>query len=249
MRPLWFLLLLTLAALPAGADTALDRTVDRAGAKVFELDAGGAAIVLTPSANLGTISIRVNQDKSAPIPVLQSVRHGNRLAVSLNPPDGAPVLPFVSSTAATYAVAYPADMRLDLRLSTGDVRISNPSASVEIYDGDGNIQVAGPRASITAESGHGNIMVTGTLAPVDLAADDGNVAATVEQGWSGDEIRMQSGKGTVRLTVPKSFRGKIDVSSADGAVHNTFGTSNARAPFVWLYALKGDVWLDTDSKS
>lgn len=250
MRPLFLLcLVLTVAALPARADDALDRSLDRGGAKVLELEAGGAAIVLTPSAGLRTIAIRVDQDKSAPVPVLQSARQGNRLAVSLKPPNGAPFLPFLSSNAATYVVAYPADMRLDLRLSNGDVRISNPSASVEIYDQKGNIQIDEPHASITAENAHGNITVTAASAPVDLAADDGNVAATLAPGWSGNEIRMQSGNGTVRLTVPKSFHAKIDVSSADGAVHNTFGTSNARTPFVWLYALKGDVWLDTDGKS
>jgi hypothetical protein len=249
MRPLFVLcLLLAVSAVPAAAQ-ALDRTVDRGGAKVLELEAGGAAIVLTPSANLATIIIRVDQDKSAPTPVLQSSRQGNRLAMSLKPAGGAPLIPFVPSNAATYTVTYPADMRLDLRISNGNVHIANPSASVEIYDQQGNIDIDGPHASVTAENAHGNIMVTGALAPVDLAADDGNVAATLATGWSGNEIRMQSGTGTVRLTVPKDFHAKIDASSEAGAVHNTFGSSNARAPFVWLYALKGDVWLDTNAKS
>jgi hypothetical protein len=231
------------------ADSVLDRTVDRGGAKVLELEAGGAAIVLTPSADLATISIRVDQDKSTPPPVLQSVRQGNRLAMSLKPPSGAPLLPFVPSNGATYTVTFPADMRLDLRLSNGDVRITNPSASVEIYDREGNIDVDRPHASITAETEHGHIVVHAASAPIDLAADDGNVAATLAPGWSGNEIRMQSGTGTVRLSVPKGFHAKIDASSERGTVHNTFGSSNARAPFVWLYALKGDVWLDVNAKS
>jgi hypothetical protein len=249
MRPLFYLcLLLAASAIPAPAQV-MNRTVDRGGAKVLELEAGGAAIVLTPSADLATITIRVDQDKSAPMPVLQSIRQGNRLTMSLKPAGGAPLLPFVPSNAATYTVTYPADMRLDLRISNGDVRIANPSASVEIYDQQGNIDIDGPHASITAENAHGNILVTGALAPVDLAADDGNVAATLAPGWSGNEIRMQSGTGSVRLTVPKNFHAKIDASSEGGVVHNTFGSSNARAPFVWLYALKGDVWLDTGEKS
>lgn len=243
MRPLFFLCFwLAAAALPASAQV-LDRTVDRAGAKVLQLEAGGAQIVLTPSTDLATVEVRVDQDTSAPVPTLQSERHGNRLALSLKPPSGAPLLPFVPSNASAYTVRYPADMRLDLRLSNGDVRISKPSAGVEIYDEDGNIDVDAPRATITAESAHGDVTVTGALAPIDLAADDGNVAATLATTWSGNEIRMQSATGTVRLTVPKGFRAKIDASSDGGAVHNTLGTSNARSPFVWLYALKGDVWL------
>lgn len=249
MRPLFILcLLFAVSAIPAPAQV-LDRTLDRGGAEVLELEAGGAAIVLTPSADLATISIRVDQDKSAPAPVLQSVRQRNRLAVSLEPPSSAQLLPFVPSNGATYSVTYPADMRLDLRLSNGDVRIANPSASVKIYDQQGNIDVRGSHASITAESAHGNVTVTAASAPVDLAADDGNVAATLAPGWSGDEIRMQSRTGTVRLSVPKGFHAKIEASSESGTVHNTFGSSNARAPFVWLYALKGDVWLDINAKS
>jgi hypothetical protein len=249
MRPLFCTCVaaLALSALPASAQ-ALDRTVDRAGAKVLELEAGGAAIELTPSTDLSTIEVRVDQDRSAPVPMLESQRQGNRLSVSLKPPGGAPLIPFVPSTAATYAVTYPADMRLDLRVSNGDVHLSKPSASVEIYDQNGNVSVDSPRASITAESAAGDVTVTGALAPIDLAADDGNVAATLAAAWSGNEIRMQSANGTVRLTVPKGFRGKIDASSDNGTVHNAFGASNARSPFVWLYALKGDVWL-TPAKS
>ncbi|HEY1975889.1 MAG TPA: DUF4097 family beta strand repeat-containing protein [Candidatus Baltobacteraceae bacterium] len=244
MRPLFFFFVLTaLGALPASADTMLDRTLDRNGAKVLQVEAGGAAIVLRPSSDVSSIEVRVDQDKSAPVPNLQSVRQGNRLALAIKPPSGAPLLPFIPSNGATYTVTYPAGMRLDLRFSSGDVHIDKPSAGVEIYDEDGNIVIDSPRASITAENAHGDITVTGALAPVDLAADDGSVTATLASGWSGNEVRMQSGTGTVRLTVPKSFRAKIDASADGGMVHNTFGSSNARAPFLWLYALKGDVYL------
>jgi hypothetical protein len=238
--------LLTAFALPASADS-VDRSVDRAAANVLELEAGGAAIVLTPSSDESTIRIHIDQNASQS-PTLQYARQGNRLAVTLKPANGAPLIPFVPSTAATYSVTYPADMRLDLRISNGDIHLSKPSASVEIYDQNGNIDVDSPRASITAENGHGDIAVTGALAPVDIAADDGSVTASLASGWSGNEIRMQSGRGTVRLTVPRGFRAKIDASSDRGAVHNDFGTSNARSPFVWLYAIKGDVWL-TQAKS
>lgn len=244
MRPLFFLCLLLVAvALPARADTMLDRSVDRGGAKILEVEAGGQQIVLTPSSDLSTVEVRVDQDKSATVPTMQASRQGNRLAVSLKPPSGAPLIPFVPSSAATYTITYPSDMRLDLRLSTGNVQITKPSASVEIYDENGNINVDDPRATITAESAHGNVSVTGALAPVDLAADNGDVAATLAPGWSGNEIRMQSAAGTVRLTVPKGFRAKVDASSDGGTVHNTLDGATARTPFVWLYSLKGDVYL------
>jgi len=202
-------LALSLAPVMASADTVVDRTIDRGSAKVLELEAGGAVIVLTPSSNLATINIRVDQDRAAPVPAMQSTPQGNRLAVTLKPPSGAPLLPFLPSNAARYNVTYPSDMRLDLRLSNGDVTVNR------------------------------------ALAPIDLAADDGNVEASLASGWSGNEIRMQSATGTVRLAVPKGFRGKIDASSDSGVVHNTSGAANARAPFVWLYALKGYVFLSS----
>lgn len=240
-------LALAFSSVPASAQ-ALDRSIERNGAEVLELEAGGAQIVLAPSSELSTIEVRVDQDKSAPVPMVQSVKQGNRIAVTLKPPGGAPLLPFVQSNAAIYTVNYPADMRLDLRLSNGDVHIAQPSASVKIYDQEGNIVIDSPRAPVTVENAHGDITVTEALAPIDLAADDGSVTATLATGWSGNEVRMQSGSGTIRLTVPKNFRAKIDASTEGGTVHNTFGSSNARAPFLWLYALKGDVYLTSKSQ-
>ncbi|MBV8283418.1 MAG: DUF4097 family beta strand repeat protein [Candidatus Eremiobacteraeota bacterium] len=134
-------------------------------------------------------------------------------------------------------------MRLDARISSGDVALTKSTAAVEIFDQEGNINVDSPRASITAESARGEVVVTGALAPVDLAADDGDVTASLATGWSGNAIRMQSGTGAIHLSVPAGFRAKFDASSNQGSVHNPFAGSDARAPFVWLYAIKGDVWV------
>jgi hypothetical protein len=243
MRPFSVLVLVLALALPARADTVVDRNVDPGGAKVLEIEAGGAAIVFTPSANASSIHVVVDQDRSTPVPMMESSRAGNRLTLTLKPPSGAPLIPFVPSGGATYTVTYPAALRLDLRVSSGDVRIAQPSSSVEIFDEDGNIVVDSPRAAITAENARGDITVSGALAPIDLAADDGNVTASVAAGWAGNEIRIQSGTGTIHLSVPRAFRGKVDASSNGGTVHDTAHVIAARTPFVWLYAIKGDVWL------
>ncbi|MBV8723395.1 MAG: DUF4097 family beta strand repeat protein [Candidatus Eremiobacteraeota bacterium] len=237
------LFVFAVSIVPADAQTVLDRSVARGDAKVLQIEAGGAAVTFVPSADASAIRVQVVQDAKMQLPVVDSAHAGNRLSVTIRPPSGPPLIPFVPSSSPTYTVTYPANMRLDARISSGDVALTKSTAAVEIFDQEGNINVDSPRASITAESARGEVVVTGALAPVDLAADDGDVTASLANGWSGNEIRMQSGTGAVHLSVPAGFRAKFDASSNQGSVHNPFAGSDVRAPFVWLYAIKGDVWV------
>jgi len=234
--------LVAIQALPASAaQPALDRTIPRGSAHVFELEAGATEVTLTPSSDTDSIHVVIDQDNSEPIPQLQASNKGNRLSVTIIPPAGRPIVPFAQGGGVRYAVTYPASMRLDLRASLGDVHIVKPSSPVEIFDQNGNITVDDPRGTVTAENAQGNITVTHALGPIDLAADDGDVTADLSNGWSGNEIRVQAATGAIHLTVPATFRARIDASSVSGAVHNPLDPQGARSPFVWLYALKGDV--------
>jgi hypothetical protein len=240
-----FLAIAALWALPASAQQsgALDRTLSTGNAKVFELEASAAELQLTPSADADGVRVRIDQDSGTALPQLQTSRTGNRFAMSIVPPSNAPLIPFAQGAPAKYNVTYPARMRLDLRISSGDVHIVNPSSAVEIYDNGGNITVDDPRTSITAESARGNVTVNHALAPIDLAADAGDVTADLANGWSGDQIRVQAAAGTIRLAVPPSFRARFDASTESGTVHNALDPQGAKSPFVWLYALKGDIYV------
>ena len=236
-------ILFAASAIPAAAaPTVLDKSIERAGTKVLQVEAGGVAISFEPG-DVAAIRVRVNQDPSAPAPEVDSAKSGNRLAVTVKPPGQPPLIPFVPSHAPAYTITYPADMRLDARISSGDITVTKPVASVELYDQNGNINVDAPRAAITAENGIGNINVTRALAPIDLEADDGDVNATLASGWYGNEVRIQTASGAIHLSVPPGFRAKIDASSENGTVHNAL-SSSGNSPFVWLYALRGDVFLD-----
>jgi hypothetical protein len=231
------------APLAARADTTvLDRTVPVARATVLQIQTGGGDVTLVPGDSKGT-SVRVvaEQSGSAPMPHMTSSHPLNRLVVAITAA-GTSMVPFAASASMRYTITYPARMRLDVRATSGSLQLANPAAGVEIYDANGSVSIAQPRAAVTVENAHGDIAVTNARAAIDLAADTGNVTASLAQGWTGSEVRMQSGTGDVRLAVPSNLRARID-ATAGGTVHNAFGKSTARRPLVWLYAAAGNAWI------
>jgi hypothetical protein len=234
---------LVLCSAPLAAQVVMQRSVAASGARVLQLETGGADIVLKPDARAASVRVVVTQSGAAlPLPNVASARHGNRLVLSIAGSAGRPVIPFAAAASQSYALTYPARMRLDVRAASGNVNVIAPVAAVEIYDDDGNIVVANPRAPVTAENGSGNISVTAAHTDVDLAADSGSVRAELASGWVGGEVRIQSTAGSITLALPAGFRGRFDTSGS-ASVRNDFGASNARAPLVWLYAPQGSVHI------
>jgi hypothetical protein len=141
---------------------------------------------------------------------------GIRLPIALGPPNS-----------IAYEIVYPANVRISGSNLAGDVTIDNERARVAIQTNSG---------TIIAHNAHGDI---------DLAADSGSISVSLARDWRGSTIRMQSGGGTLSLTVPPGFRGHIDADTDNGKLRNALaGTrSNARRPFVWLYTIKGDVTI------
>lgn len=219
----------------------VERSFDASRARVLQMQAGGGNVTLTPRTGSSNVRVVVNESAGLPKPQVTSQRSGNRIALTISGGPTRSMLPFTGTTAIGYTVTYPANMRLDVRLSSGNVTVNGSIAAVEIYDDDGAIVVGAPRAAVTAENGTGDITVNGALAPLDLAADGGSVRASIAPGWSQGEIRMQSATGSVTLDLPPGFRGRFDATAS--TVRNEFGASTARSPLVWLYAPAGHVWI------
>ncbi len=239
------LVLAAAVALPvaAPAQTAsAERSFSTGRTRVLQLDAAGGDVTLMPDGAAGSVRIRIFQSGAASgTPQIAGTAHGNRLAVTIGSPNGSSMIPFAEASATTFTVDYPAAMRLDVRASTGNVRIVKPQAAVEVFAQAGNVTIDAPAGPVTAEAAEGNVVATGASSTVDIASDGGDVSAVLAPGWSGAEVRLQSTKGAVSLTVAPGFRGRFDVTSGTGTVHNEFGKSNARSPLVWLYAPAGDV--------
>jgi hypothetical protein len=233
------------SAIPARADdTVLDRSIAAGGARVLQIGSGGADIVLTPADDpAGPVRVVVTQSGSAPVPHFATSRAANRLIVTIEAPDHS-LMPFASTTSVMqYNVTYPARMRLDLRATSGNVKIQNPRSAVEAFDEEGNIAVVSPRSAVTVENVHGDVAVSHAASSIDLASDSGSVTADLTDNWTGAEVRMQSDAGELRLAIPSSLRARIDAYTG-ATIHNAFGRSTATSPLVWLHSQTGDVWIE-----
>ncbi|HTU82330.1 MAG TPA: hypothetical protein VMF61_09380 [Candidatus Acidoferrales bacterium] len=226
-----------LSGAAARADSG-ERTIPTAGARVLELQAGDTGVTLLADAPPGAIAV----DGGASSQIASSPA-GNRLIVTISGSGTSSTVPFAAGAATGLTIHFPEAMRLDVRISGGNVRVVDPASAVEIFDADGDVAVEGPRGAVTAESARGNVTVSSALSSVDVAADAGDVSAELVPGWVGAEVRMQSATGNVRVALPPGFVGRFDVTSADGGTHDSFHAAKARTPFVWLYAPRGQIWI------
>lgn len=198
------------------------------GATQINLQVESGGVHLSAAAGIHTITIRASGNAR---PHAEVSRIGkSTISIALNGHAGVH-LPFVQSTgkAADYEIVYPANAR------------------IEVYDLSGDITIDGSRTTAKIETNSGTITANNASGELDLAADSGDITAALAPDWKADSLRMQSGGGNVRLTVPRGFRAHVDADSGQGQVHNALPrtSTGAKRPFVWLYTTHGDVYLTT----
>jgi DUF4097 and DUF4098 domain-containing protein YvlB len=200
------------------------------GATQINLQVESGGVHLIAAAGIRTVAIRTGGNAPPRAEVSRTGKSTIAIAITGHQPVH---LPFVQGTAAPvdYEVVYPVNVRVEVYDLTGDITIDDSRSPVKIETNSG---------TITANNAHG---------PLDLADDSGSITAALAPDWKGDSIRMQSGGGNVRLTVPRNFRAHVDASTGQGNVTDSLPrkNTNAKRPFVWLYTTKGDVILTSSS--
>lgn len=198
-----------------------------AGATNINVQVESGGVHLIAAAGIHTITIRTARSGNAAPPHIGVSRpDGSTVQLTLT---GKPSvnLPFVpgSAGAVAYEITYPANARVEASDLSGDITIDND------------------RAHASLETSSGSIVANNALGELELAADTGDVSVTLARGWHAPSLRMQSGGGTLRLTVPPDFRARIDASTGGGQVHDALPRAKGGKPFVWLFTVKGDVWI------
>ena len=196
------------------------------GATHINLQVESGGVHLIAAAGVRTITIRTGGNA----PPRAEVSRLGKSTLSISITGHQPVhLPFAQGTAAAmdYEVVYPANVR------------------IETYDISGDVTIDGSRATVKIETNSGTLTANNVHGELDLADDSGDIAATLAPDWKAASIRMQSGGGNVRLTVPRGFHAHIDADSGQGSVHDALlhSATTAKRPFVWLYTTHGDVTI------
>jgi hypothetical protein len=244
-----FVLCSLVPAATLAQETSASQTVPLFGDTTVEVDVdnGGARFVpiATSTEETGVvIKSTATGPASTSLPV-QSTRSGKRIIITLGRGGGASQLPFVAKSQVAYEIDYPARMKLIVHAFGGDVDVMNPTTAVVVSQAGGDVVVESPRAPVSVDDQSGNVTVHKAVAALDLAADAGNVIADLDGAWLPRSIRMESAAGNLVLTVPQSFKARVDASSQNGAVHNALPQTamTASGPPVWLYAERGDVTI------
>ncbi|MEU4778328.1 DUF4097 family beta strand repeat-containing protein [Micromonospora sp. NPDC023633] len=127
---------------------------------------------------------------------------GSRCSVSyeVTAPDGVSVKGETGSGDVDLSRVGPVEMRL----GSGNIRVTAASGPVRAETGSGNIQVSGAGGPVRAEAGSGNVEVAEVAAAVTLRTSAGDITAHRLDG--GVDAEAGSGDVTVDLTTPASAR-------------------------------------------
>ncbi|MEU7995335.1 DUF4097 family beta strand repeat-containing protein [Micromonospora sp. NPDC049060] len=136
---------------------------------------------------------------------------GSRCSISyeVTAPDGVSVKGETGSGDVDLSRVGPVEMRL----GSGNIRVTASSGPVRAETGSGNIQVAGAGGPVRAQTGSGNVEVDEVAAAATLRTSSGDI--TGHRLGGGVDAETGSGDITVDLTTPASARVHASSGSVD----------------------------------
>jgi DUF4097 and DUF4098 domain-containing protein YvlB len=110
--------------------------------------------------------------------------------------------------------------KLELRSGDGSIHGTGLDGAVTAHTGDGSIKLDGVTGSLNVDTGDGSITVAGALTEVRARSGDGRVTIRAGSGSAAkSDWDINTGDGSVTLTLPDGFGGELDARSGDGNVH------------------------------
>ena len=113
---------------------------------------------------------------------------------------------------ASWRLTVPADMALQLRSQSGDVRVEDTRGSVSVETVEGAIEVRGGTGFISLQSVEGNLLLTDAVGRVNLSTVDGSITV---RGAKGD-LRASAVDGAILMDDVESHN--VDANTVDGEI-------------------------------
>jgi hypothetical protein len=220
----------------------------------------------------GGASMHVHAELRATREELASVvrvsREGDRVTVIFDEPGRRrsgwfSIFSRTSWTNTTYEILLAADVDLSVQTGSGSVTVDAPPrtlhagtgsgsiavtdarAAMELRAGSGSIRVYEPHGTVDAHTGSGSVDVRGAASSLELRTGSGSVSAVLRDDWNGEAVSMETGSGSVRLAVPRGFRGAVHTTTGSGSVTDTAHVIAAVSPVVSLRSSSGSVRIMT----
>jgi DUF4097 and DUF4098 domain-containing protein YvlB len=111
------------------------------------------------------------------------------------------------------------DGRLALRTADGRVTVERVSGELEVRTGDGAIRVDRAEGKLDLETSDGSITVEARPTAMRARSGDGAIRVSIDSGTvMTDNWDIETGDGSVTLTLPSAFAADLDAATRDGSV-------------------------------
>ena len=122
----------------------------------------------------------------------------------------------------SYDILCPARLDIDLRTSNGNIEIQDVEAVTQVKTTNGNVQFRGNPGYLEIKTSNGNIRasVIQLRDMAQLETTNGRVTVVVHSGVA--PISAATTNGSIDVTLPAGFSGKLDASAVNGRAQSAF---------------------------
>jgi DUF4097 and DUF4098 domain-containing protein YvlB len=176
-------------------------------AVVVEAGADGAveASVTTRGWSIGNSGVQIIEHQS-----------GNRVEIEVKVPS----MHFdLGNHSIRVRVRVPREVTGDLKTGDGSIELRGLHGSVHAVTGDGSVQAEGMDGMLDVYTGDGSVKVKGRFDGLQVHTKDGSVELGILAGSRlQSEWRVQTGDGSVRVSVPRDLAADIEMRTGDGHI-------------------------------
>ena len=109
--------------------------------------------------------------------------------------------------------------KVTLRTADGSIRASRLSGEIFIRSGDGAIRLDRAEGKLDIETGDGSITLEAKPTALRARTEDGSIRFDIDGGSvMSDDWDLQTGDGSIVLTLPGEFNAVLDAETRDGSV-------------------------------
>lgn len=139
------------------------------------------------------------------------------LAVNIKKPDSE----LAKHINVSLDIKMPAQNRLDLKTSNGNISVNNAGLDVALGTSNGNIHLDHTPGPITARTSNGNITCRDTGKDIQARTSNGNIDVVYDAGAANpNQINLETSNGTIHITPPQAFSAKVDASTSNGKIRS-----------------------------
>jgi len=153
--------------------------------------------------------------ESAATIAVEAQQSGNHVSVDVRVPRQSG---FHLSRSAKLIVLVPAAADLTAKSGDGSIDVERIHGRLDLHSGDGTIKARSIDGDVTVSTGDGSIDVTGAIGALRARSGDGSITIAASGGDHAGDWEIDTGDGSVTLSLPKTFGAELDAHTGDGGV-------------------------------